>query len=86
MKIEINVTDSFKKAAKPLIKKYRSFLDDLLELESELLRRPQAGKSLGNNVYKVRLGIRANVKVRAAELELSHILNGSRVRIEKERT
>ena len=46
MKIEINVTDSFKKAAKPLIKKYPSFLDDLSELESQLLKDPETGKPI----------------------------------------
>ena len=62
MKIEINVTESFKKAARPLIRKYRSFLDDLLEMELELLERPDTGKSLGNNVYKIRLAIKSKNK------------------------
>lgn len=62
MKIEINVTESFKKAARPLIRKYRSFLDDLLEMELELLKKPETGKSLGNSVYKIRLAIKSKNK------------------------
>ena len=43
MKVEVKVTESFKKAAKPLIKKYRSFLDELENLQAELLANPETG-------------------------------------------
>jgi mRNA-degrading endonuclease RelE of RelBE toxin-antitoxin system len=43
MKVEVKVTESFRKAAKPLIKKYKSFLDDLSELQAKLLVNPEKG-------------------------------------------
>ncbi|HEX8370121.1 MAG TPA: addiction module toxin RelE [Pyrinomonadaceae bacterium] len=62
MKVEVKVTESFKKAAKPLIKKYKSFLDDLSALQAKLLINPETGKSLGNNAYKIRLKIKSKGK------------------------
>jgi mRNA-degrading endonuclease RelE of RelBE toxin-antitoxin system len=62
MKIEVKITESFRKAAKPLIKKYKSFLDDLSRLETELLANPETGTSLGNNAYKIRLKIKSKRK------------------------
>ncbi len=40
MNIEVSLTNNFKKEAKPLLKKYPSFLDDLAQLEQELLNNP----------------------------------------------
>ncbi len=62
MKVEVNVTEAFKKAARPLIKRYRSFLDDLESLQAELVARPESGVSLGHGVYKVRLRIKSKRK------------------------
>lgn len=62
MKVEVKVSESFKKAAKPLIKKYRSFLDDLSVLEAELLENPDMGTSLGHNSYKIRLKVKSKGK------------------------
>ncbi|MGI9035360.1 MAG: hypothetical protein ACR2GD_04900 [Pyrinomonadaceae bacterium] len=62
MKVEVKATESFKKAAKPLIKKYRSFLEDLSELQAKLLVNPEIGTSLGNNAYKIRLKVRSKGK------------------------
>ena len=62
MKVEVKITESFRKAAKPLIKKYKSFLNDLSELQTKLLGNPEAGTSLGNNVYKIRLRIKSKGK------------------------
>jgi len=62
MKVEVKVTESFKKAAKPLIKKYKSFLDDLSELQAKLLVSPETGTALGNNAYKIRLRIKSKGK------------------------
>lgn len=38
MKVEVRITKSFKKAVKPLLKKYASLLGELAELETELLK------------------------------------------------
>ncbi len=62
MKVEVKVTESFRKAAKPLIKKYRSFIDELANLQAELLSNPETGISLGNNVFKIRLKIKSKRK------------------------
>jgi mRNA-degrading endonuclease RelE of RelBE toxin-antitoxin system len=62
MKVEVKVTESFKKAAKPLIKKYKSFLDDLSELQAKLLVTPETGTPLGNNTYKIRLKVKSKRK------------------------
>ncbi len=62
MKVEVRVAESFKKAAKPLIKKYRSFLDDLSVLEGELKDNPEMGVPLGQNSFKIRLKIKSKGK------------------------
>jgi len=62
MKCEVRTTDNFEKAAKPLLKKYRSLKQELTQLESELIAQPDSGTSLGHNVYKVRLAIRSKGK------------------------
>ena len=62
MRCEVRTTDNFEKAAKPLLKKYRSLKKELEKLETELLARPDSGISLGNNVYKVRLAIKSKGK------------------------
>ncbi|QQS32373.1 MAG: hypothetical protein IPM50_11985 [Acidobacteriota bacterium] len=62
MKVEIRVTESFKRASRPLIRRHRSFLDDLLRLEAELKVDPRSGTSLGGNVFKVRLKIASKSK------------------------
>ncbi len=62
MKVEIRITKSFKKAVKPLIKKYLSVIKNLENLQTELLNNPANGISLGNNVYKIRLKITSKGK------------------------
>jgi len=63
MKTEVRVTKSFKKAVKPLLKKYSSLLSELAELETELLENPRAGTPLGHDTYnKIRLKIKSKGK------------------------
>jgi mRNA-degrading endonuclease RelE of RelBE toxin-antitoxin system len=62
MKVDVRVTESFKRASRSLIRRYRSFLDDLLSLEEELMAEPRMGTSLGGNFYKVRLKIASKGK------------------------
>jgi mRNA-degrading endonuclease RelE of RelBE toxin-antitoxin system len=62
MKVEVRITRSFKKAAKPLVKKYPSLLKDLECLEADLIKNPKTGVSLGNNAYKIRLKITSKGK------------------------
>ena len=62
MKVSVRITRSFITAAKPLLKKYPSLSKDLLRLESELIRNPKTGTSLGHNAYKIRLKISSKSK------------------------
>lgn len=57
MNVSVQVTQSFKKAVKPLLKKYPALHTDLLALESRLLANPRLGTPLGDQCYKIRLQI-----------------------------
>lgn len=71
MKVSVQITNSFQIALKPLLKKYPSLSNDLLQLEKELLKNPKLGSSLGNNAFKIRLKFPAREKEKVAEQELS---------------
>lgn len=62
MSVTVRITKSFKTAVKPLLKKYSSLKNDLLNLEEALINEPKQGTSLGNNVYKIRLKIASKGK------------------------
>ncbi len=57
MKVTVNITKSFKTAAKPLLKKYQSLSKDLLNLEKALASTPRLGTPLGKEAYKIRLKV-----------------------------
>jgi hypothetical protein len=59
MSYNIIPTNKFKKEAARLIKKYPSLKKELEELSKNLSLNPRLGKSLGNNVYKIRLLIKS---------------------------
>ena len=58
MKVEIRITNNFRKQAKFLIKKHPSLLNELKALEKDLTNNPQ----LGSNSYKIRLSIKSKGK------------------------
>lgn len=62
MRVIVKITRSFSSAAKPLLKKYHSLSDDLLNLEKALKGTPRLGTSLGHDVYKIRLKISSKGK------------------------
>lgn len=62
MKVTIRITKNFKSEVKPLLKKYKSLANDLLQLEKELLENPRLGTSLGADIYKIRLKISSKNK------------------------
>jgi mRNA-degrading endonuclease RelE of RelBE toxin-antitoxin system len=62
MKYEVVTTANFEKAAKPLLKKYPSLKNELIQLEADLQVNPQMGTSLGNNTYKIRVAIKSKGK------------------------
>jgi len=62
VKVTVKITKSFKTAAKPLLKKYKSLSKDLLNLEKEILATPRLGTPLGKDTYKIRLKITSKGK------------------------
>jgi len=57
MNFRIKITSNFDKEAKPLLKKYRSFRNDIAKLIGELELNPKLGTPLGHNLFKVRIAI-----------------------------
>ena len=62
MNVTVRITKNFKTAAKPLLKKYPSLHNDLLQLEAELISNPSLGRPLGHNAFKIRLKISSKGK------------------------
>jgi mRNA-degrading endonuclease RelE of RelBE toxin-antitoxin system len=60
--MKIASTSFFVKELKPLVKKYRSLEDDLLELAESLNENPLQGDALSHNCFKVRLAISSKNK------------------------
>ena len=61
-KINIYHTETFKKEAKILSKKYNSFEDDIEIVLNEIRNNPQYGISLGKNCYKIRFALKSKGK------------------------
>jgi mRNA-degrading endonuclease RelE of RelBE toxin-antitoxin system len=53
---------NFRNEAKILSKKYKTLKTELVSLETELLRTPKAGQSMGNGLYKIRLASKSKGK------------------------
>jgi mRNA-degrading endonuclease RelE of RelBE toxin-antitoxin system len=70
MKVEIRVTNTFSKRAKPLLKKYSSLINELEVLERELSDNPHLGQPLGNDSYKIRLSIQSKGKGKSGEARI----------------
>ncbi len=62
MNFNVIPTDKFKKEAKRLIRKFPSLKEELRELSNILSETPTTGKSLGNQVFKIRLKIKSKGK------------------------
>ena len=62
MSFNVIPSDKFKKEAKRLIRKFPSLKGELRELSNTLSDNPTAGKSLGNDTYKIRLAIKSKGK------------------------
>ncbi len=52
-------TDTFKKQAKKLARKYPSLKDELKKLSDTLKANPTIGTFLGKNIYKIRIAIKS---------------------------
>ncbi len=57
MSYDIRYSDTFKRGAKSLAKKYPSLKQDLADFVKQLAEKPDMGDPLGNNMYKVRTAI-----------------------------
>jgi mRNA-degrading endonuclease RelE of RelBE toxin-antitoxin system len=62
MKYEVITTDNFIKEAKPLLKKYSSLKNELIELQQELLENPKMGTLITEDTYKIRVAIKSKGK------------------------
>ena len=62
MKIKVLASDDFRKKAKPLIKKYVSLKNELADLRNQLEINPELGISLGNGLYKIKVGVKSKGK------------------------
>lgn len=60
--MQIITTDEFKRCAKPLAKRYKSFNQDYQNLLDELEKNPQLGTDLGMGYRKVRMAIKSKGK------------------------
>lgn len=60
--MKIIVTDEFKRCAKPLAKRYKSFNKDYQTLLNELENNPHLGIDLGMGYHKVRMSIKSKGK------------------------
>lgn len=70
MKVTVRIAQSFKKLAKPLLKKYPSLRIELSQLELDLKENPRLGTPLGNDTYKIRLAIKSKNKGKSGGLRV----------------
>ena len=74
MKVTVRVAKSFKKQAKPLLKKYPSLIGELFQLELDLKENPRMGTHLGNDTYKIRLASKSKNKGKSGGFRvISHL-------------
>ena len=57
MNFDIQYSETFKRGAKALAKKYPSLKQDLANFVIELAANPEMGTPLGSNMFKVRMSI-----------------------------
>lgn len=62
MKYTIEISPTFQKEAKHLLKKFRSLHKELEEFRNSLLENPFQGTPLGKNCFKIRLAIASKGK------------------------
>ena len=60
--IKITYTPEFKKEFKRLSKKFISLSQEMQELIAELSQNPESGKSIGKNIFKIRLAVKSKGK------------------------
>jgi mRNA-degrading endonuclease RelE of RelBE toxin-antitoxin system len=70
MNVEIIVTETFKREAKKLIKKYPSLKNELSMFEDSLIKKPDQGKLILENVYKIRIAVKSKGKGKSGGLRI----------------
>ncbi len=70
MKVTVRVTSNFKGQAKPLLKKYSSLRDELIEFENDLYENPRMGTPLGKSTYKIRLKVKSKGRGKSGGLRI----------------
>jgi mRNA-degrading endonuclease RelE of RelBE toxin-antitoxin system len=76
MKVIVRISKSFKRQAKPLLKKFASLNKELAQLENDLIINPKLGKPLGHDSYKIRLSVESKGKGKSGGLRaVSHLDN-----------
>lgn len=83
MKVTIRITKDFKKAIKPLLKKYTSLTNDLYLLQEELTINPRLGTPLGKNAFKIRLKISSKAQGKSGGARVISLLETTVVGIEE---
>jgi len=74
MKVTVRVSKSFKRLAKPLIKKYNSLSNELVQLQKDLENNPKLGTPIGSDSYKIRLAVKSKGKGKSGGLRvISHL-------------
>jgi len=58
----IELTDSFQRQFKKLLKKYPSLKQEIISLRQQILENPQTGTYIGNDCYKIRIAIHSKGK------------------------
>lgn len=74
MKVTVRIARSFKKQAKPLLKKYPSLTRELFQLGLDLKDNPRMGTPLGNDSYKIRLATKSKNKGKSGGLRVISLL------------
>jgi len=70
MNVEIIVTETFRREAKKLIKKYQSLKNELSIFEVSLMKKPDQGILILENVYKIRIAVKSKGKGKSGGLRV----------------
>jgi mRNA-degrading endonuclease RelE of RelBE toxin-antitoxin system len=62
MSYKVKVTQRFENESKRLVKKYKSFQNELKELGNILKEDPKQGIPIGHDSYKIKLAIKSKLK------------------------
>jgi len=82
VKVKVRITKDFKRALKPLLKKYNSLTNDLFLLQSELYLNPKLGTPIGKGIYKIRLKIKSKPQGKSGGARVISLLETTIIGIE----